>query len=618
MPRTHTHPDGAWRGAGMLLRGSLHLLRSGGAGMLGIILGTQLVVLLLVFPVLRWLFRQALRSTGMTALDLGTLRLTGGFPLTVGLILLLVLLAFILLAVQYTLLMVVLSRVADGAPHTVREISAEVGRVAHKLLRPSSLPLIGYLFIVLPLTGFGFTSAFIQRIEIPEFISGELAKSTPGVLGLLVLLLLLMVLCIRFALILPLFALSAATGGRAARLSWRLTRGRRGFSLIIAVSTVTLAAGVLTLGILLLALTPVALSDWLFPAASPVLAALSLGLAQTAALVLTGMVTAAIAGILLCAVDRSRAELPERIILRPIAGLDEPRAPRERSRRPAALVAVALLVVAGVLGVGGIDTMQRLSDQPETLILAHRGFTEGGVENTLGGLEAAAAAGADLVEMDVMQTRDGEFVVMHDVTLSRLAGQDLAVRDLTLAELEAITVHDGLGHSDTIPSLETYVTRAAELGMPLLIEIKFSGAEGPDHVERLVDKLEELGALENNIYHSLDAASVTRLKTLRPDLTVGYIMPVAGGGVPQTRADFIVVEQWTATTAMREAAERAGLGFMVWTVNDPAAQRTYLREGVSGIITDRPDTALDARSEMGSESGMLERLADALQRVFVF
>src|SRR5690606_35668225 len=216
----------------------------------------------------------------------------------------------------------------------------------------------------------------------------------------------------------------------------------------------------------------------------------------------------------------------------------------------------SLMILAAIgFGTAAIDTLQRLSDAPDTLALAHRGFSDGGVENTISGLEAAHAAGADLVEMDVMQTRDGEFVAMHDATLGRLAGRSDSVKDLTLAELTSIMVHDMRGHEDLIPSFADYVTRAQQLEMPLLIEIKLGGGESPDHVERLVDELERLDALENNIYHSLDAPSVDRLKRLRPDLTVGYTMAFAAVAAPDTPADFIVPEEWSATDELQRSAE---------------------------------------------------------------
>jgi glycerophosphoryl diester phosphodiesterase len=86
------------------------------------------------------------------------------------------------------------------------------------------------------------------------------------------------------------------------------------------------------------------------------------------------------------------------------------------------------------------QTMVRLIDTEETEIIAHRGFLQGGVENTLPALQAAAKAGADRVEFDVMETKDGKFVVMHDSNLKRLAGKNLNVKDLTQDELTKITV----------------------------------------------------------------------------------------------------------------------------------------------------------------------------------
>ena len=89
------------------------------------------------------------------------------------------------------------------------------------------------------------------------------------------------------------------------------------------------------------------------------------------------------------------------------------------------------------------QTMVKLADTEETEIVAHRGFIEGGVENTLPALQAAAKAGADRVEFDVMETKDGKFVVMHDTNLKRLAGKNLNVKDLTQDELTKITVRSG-------------------------------------------------------------------------------------------------------------------------------------------------------------------------------
>ena len=109
--------------------------------------------------------------------------------------------------------------------------------------------------------------------------------------------------------------------------------------------------------------------------------------------------------------------------------------PGRTSRRANLGVIAASLGVATVFGTASIGTFETLARSPETLVLAHRGFSEGGVENTISGLDAAAEAGADLVEMDVMQTKDGEFIAMHDATLGRLAARPDAVKDLSLIHI---------------------------------------------------------------------------------------------------------------------------------------------------------------------------------------
>src|SRR5690606_3585704 len=110
--------------------------------------------------------------------------------------------------------------------------------------------------------------------------------------------------------------------------------------------------------------------------------------------------------------------------------LDEPdERPSGRRRAPrmlVATVATTAVLAAGGARLGSAVTLEESADGA-TLVLAHRGFTAGGVENTIEALDAASEAGADLVEMDVQQTSDGGWVLMHDTDLKRLAGLDTSV-----------------------------------------------------------------------------------------------------------------------------------------------------------------------------------------------
>ncbi len=69
-------------------------------------------------------------------------------------------------------------------------------------------------------------------------------------------------------------------------------------------------------------------------------------------------------------------------------------------------------------------------------IIAHRGFSQKYPENTLAAFQAAMAAGAAMIELDVMLSRDRKPVVIHDETLERTTNGCGAVSHFTMAELK--------------------------------------------------------------------------------------------------------------------------------------------------------------------------------------
>lgn len=126
----------------------------------------------------------------------------------------------------------------------------------------------------------------------------------------------------------------------------------------------------------------------------------------------------------------------------------------------------------------------------EPLLLAHRGvaqtFKMEGItgdtctaerihqpeheflENTIPSMEAAFNAGADIVELDVHPTTDGEFVVFHDWALDcRTNGQGVT-REHSLSELKALDI----GYGYTADDGKTYPFRGKGIGMmPTLDEV---------------------------------------------------------------------------------------------------------------------------------------------------
>ena len=563
---------------------------------------SNLVLTALAFPLAHWVFREALRADGMYAIDMDDFAIAPGFPITVLLLMIALLIVLLALVVEFAAILLLLH---DPAL-TWKQLGREVLGVGRKVFHPSSIWLALYLLVLAPLSGFGFTSAALNGVSVPNFITEELDKQTFTRVALVVLYVILGYVNIRLAATLPIFVLSKDGQTRALSNSWRITRGLRPWTLVVAVVILIAGLSVVSVAGFYLLLAPTFLADNVAPAASPVVAGLSFGAAQVLSLLLTGFAVALLAGILTA---YSAAHTSK------VTPFSQTPALKKSRRIGVANTAITVSAMA-VLGVLAIPTMYAISDHPETIVIAHRGFTQGGVENTIEALEAANAAGAEIVEFDTMQTKDGRFVVMHDTDLGRLTGKSVKVKDLTLDELTAMTVHDNAGNSGQIPSLVEYVTRANELDQPLLIELKLSGAETETHVQDLLDTLDEDDLLGGHLFHTLDKASADELKSLLPNTTIGYIMPFAGLGIPQTHADFLVVEESSAGAQMQRNTTDAGMGFVVWTVNTKDGLNVRMIDGVDAVITDRPDWALTIREHLQEDSGLAGRLSHIMSSLF--
>lgn len=94
------------------------------------------------------------------------------------------------------------------------------------------------------------------------------------------------------------------------------------------------------------------------------------------------------------------------------------------------------------------------------LIVSHRGDWRGSAENSLPAVEGAVKLGADIVEIDVQRTKDGQLVLMHDTTVDRTTDGTGKVADLTLDQIKALKLRIGLGGAQArttdlrVPTLE--------------------------------------------------------------------------------------------------------------------------------------------------------------------
>ena len=231
-------------------------------------------------------------------------------------------------------------------------------------------------------------------------------------------------------------------------------------------------------------------------------------------------------------------------------------------------------------------------------MLAHRGLAIEAPENTLLAFSKAAAAGAAYIETDVHVSSDGVAVVAHDPTLRRVAGRDVDVSQLTMAELRRVDLGSGQGFC----SLEEALDGFGELRFN--IDVKVEGAVRP-----AVAAVERTRAASRVLLTSFSDRRRRRLGTLVPDavtsagragvirallssLVLPGALPLALRGAAALQVPERAGSVQVVTPRFVSAVHRAGAEVHVWTVNDPADMTRLLDLGVDGLVTDRADLAV--------------------------
>lgn len=195
-------------------------------------------------------------------------------------------------------------------------------------------------------------------------------------------------------------------------------------------------------------------------------------------------------------------------------------------------------------------------------LCAHRGCTDGHLENTLAAFRAAIDAGVAMIETDLRRAAGGELVLAHDP----LGGADLSGL-CRLAELVDL----------------------ARGRVALDVELKEAGYER-DVLAALDPRPDGL------ILTSFLDSAVAALRRLAPAVPAGLLIapdddgPVDGPVARALRAGatHLAPHETLLDRRLRDAAVQAGLRLIVWTVNDPGRIATLMADpAVDCVITDR-------------------------------
>lgn len=267
--------------------------------------------------------------------------------------------------------------------------------------------------------------------------------------------------------------------------------------------------------------------------------------------------------------------------------------------QPSRLIPLALLLAGGSMLLSG-RFFGGEPEMPEVVVSAHRGGPPPAPENTLAALELAIEAGADYSEIDVLRTGDGVLVLAHDADLMRVAGDPRRIAAHTYAEFaDVVQLPDGgFPKSERrLVTLGDYMERArGRIG--LMIELKYYGAD-PDLAPAVIREIRERAMEEQVVVMSLSLEAVEQVRRLAPDLTLGYVSTVSVGQLRRLPVDFLALPRGRVNSASMREARRRGVEVHAWTINRADRMAAMIELGVSGIITDDPERAVQVREEIG-------------------
>lgn len=229
---------------------------------------------------------------------------------------------------------------------------------------------------------------------------------------------------------------------------------------------------------------------------------------------------------------------------------------------------------------------------------AHRGASEYMAENTMSSFCMGLTMGANGIETDVQITKDGVLVLFHDDTMARVTAMEGEVKDYTYEELCKMRVRNSkTGAEDIIIRFEDFLRYFGWRDLTFAIEIKKRGYE-----KEVLEMMDRFHVREKSVITSFDFYCIEKVKELRPDYKVGYLikrfdeeknemLKRIGGEQVCPQAKYLTKETVAECRALGYESVRA------WGITNPELMKHACECGVDGMTVNFPDLLTEYLNE---------------------
>ncbi len=278
----------------------------------------------------------------------------------------------------------------------------------------------------------------------------------------------------------------------------------------------------------------------------------------------------------------------------------------------------------GIVTASAYDTaallMQVLEENSMTrtpVMIGHRGNPTQAPENSLSGFLTAYENGADVFEIDVEITKDGEIVIMHDSTLNRTTDYtgELSVNDMTLAEIKTYHLKDKSGKltDETVPTFREVLEAFKDKDCRIFIEFK---GYNQKNVPAALDLVKEHEMEDRVDVISFNANFLTQTQKEIEGMSTGYLQSPSGytaneeialavfyNSIINTNAanSTINPNNSVATEPYLQVATDRGMTVWPWTYSKSTANKAFLL-CPDGVTTDDVQWSKDMLKFIEAES----------------
>ncbi|MBR3683628.1 MAG: glycerophosphoryl diester phosphodiesterase membrane domain-containing protein [Lachnospiraceae bacterium] len=559
--------------------------------LLGFELTYKPLALLIVCPLLVYVFNASIRMAGYTYLSNDNLFrfLEAPSTIVVFLILLIILMAFYL----FEMLALTGTYHASFFKHKLKTVEIYRMGLKHlgRALKPQNFHAVVWVFFLLLAINMIYLAGLFRIIRLPGFVTSYLERHKLTLIILAVLMLLLSMLAVLRLYCLQNFVIEKKNIFRSKQKSRRMIQGHYGKTIL----NLILWNALIVIGNLLL----YRLAIW-----TTAEIASALGTSRTLQIITlksSGVFVWVMIGsyflffiplnILFISTSYYRKKEMAGEVIEDFVPLEPITKNQKRTRKTVG-------ITVGILVLNSICMFLFYSDEMELraelfqvpTVMAHRGDSSLAPENTMAAFEAAMDDMADWIELDVQMTKDGVVVVTHDTNLKRVTGLNKNIWEVEYKDICGLDAGGWFSadyEDECIPTLEE-VLAYTDGEIRLNIEMKPNGRE-TGFEEEVIRLVREYDVEDSCMICCMQYKTLERIKKLAPEIETTYVLIMAYADFWKAdAADSFSISYGMLDKNVVANIKNIGKDVYVWTVNTKEQMLKAIDMGVDGLITDYP------------------------------